>query len=232
MEDGVNDPWVDARRFGDFVEARDGGSGACCGHAIAVAAAPAARRFGEVADGLCARGVLVRHARHGHAAVVVRGDGFVLVPPSQGCKRAASAMDIDKPMEIPGVAAPAASDTLFCRAPFSPSLRRVVRKATEHGLVAGPSDDLPAALRPALADAIAALDRDLAGALAALDASKPASLRRVLWYAEERLAAARLAGYSGDVDVAVGTLPVQALAHYSSAAVSDSAWGVVRVRVV
>ena len=56
VEDGVNDPWVDARRFGDFVEARDGGSGACCGHAIAVAAAPAARRFGDVADGImCAR---------------------------------------------------------------------------------------------------------------------------------------------------------------------------------
>ena len=77
---------------------------------------------------------------------------------------------------------------------------------------------------------IAALDRDLAGALAALDASKPASLRRVLWYAEERIAAARLAGGSGDVEVAVGALPVQALAHYSSAAVSDSAWGVVRVK--
>ena len=230
VEDGVNDPWVDARRFGDFVGARDGGN-SCCGNAsVAVAAAPASRRFGDVAAGLCERGVLVRHARHGHAAVVVRGDGFTLVPPSQGCKRAASAMDVDQPMEIPGVAPPAASDTLFCRAPFSPALRRVVRKATEHGLVAGPSDDLPAALKPALADAIAALDRDLAGALAALDASKPASLRRVLWYAEERIAAARLAGGSGDVEVAVGALPVQALAHYSSAAVSDSAWGVVRVK--
>ena len=139
-------------------------------------------------------------------------------------------MDVDQPMEIPGVAAPVSTDTLFCRAPFSPALRRVIRKATEHGLVAGPSDDLPAALRPALADAIAALDRDLAGALAALDASKPASLRRVLWYAEERIAAARLAGGSGEVEVAVGALPVEALAQYSSAGVCDSAWGVVRVK--
>lgn len=233
VEDGVNDPWVDARRFADFIGARDGSSG-CCGHArVAVAAAPASRRFGRVAAGLCERGVLVRHATNGHAAVLVRidvhGTTYTLAPPSQGCKRSL-AMDIERPMEVPGAALPDASDALFCRAPFSPSLRRVITKATQHGLVAGPADELPAALQPALAAAIAALDRELAGALGALDASKPASLNRVLWYAEERLAAARLARSGGVELVLSSPVPMEALSHFASASGADSSWGVVRVK--
>ena len=182
----------DARRFGDFVEARDGGSGA---------ARPRDRRGRRRRRGASGRLLtdhvrrrLVHHARHGHAAVVVTGDGFISTALAR-LQRAASAMDVDQPMEIPAAPRPRPIAS-FCRA-FSPSLRRVVRKATEHGLVAGPSDDLPAASRPrspAIAGGFADWRaRWLLDAEAGVAASSP-----VVRGGEA--AAARLARHSGDGD--------------------------------